>query len=388
MKKRIIIILFLVLLLGVGSLVYLGQRKVRTEEIYYSGTIEARQANLSFQISGRVMEVYVEEGQSVEKDQYLADLDQAELAAHVEYSKANLELSARNLQQLELALDIYKKTLPVEVERAEAGVKALRANLNELEAGYRVQDIEKARLALSVAQSAMDVARKDKERYDKLFHDHIVSEKERDAVDLRYKTSVKEFEAAKESLDQLSEGFRQETIQTARARLLEGKALLKQAKNNLKKVDVNEKEVEAARARIRAAEASLKLAETQLEFTRIRAPFKGIITGRHIEPGEVVSPGREVLSLTDLSLVDLKIFVPETEIGKVKPGRRVDVKVDTFPDKIFNGKVSLISSEGEFTPKVIQTHKERVKLVYMVEVSIPNPLLELKPGMPADAWLR
>jgi len=120
----------------------------------------------------------------------------------------------------------------------------------------------------------------------------------------------------------------------------------------------------------------------------LKSPFSGILTSRNIEPGEVVTPGREVLSLSDLSIVELKIFVDETEIGKVKPGQRVKVKIDTFPDKIYTGTVSFISPEGEFTPKIIQTHKERVKLVYLVKISIPNPDVELKPGMPADAWLQ
>jgi HlyD family secretion protein len=94
------------------------------------------------------------------------------------------------------------------------------------------------------------------------------------------------------------------------------------------------------------------------------------------------------MSLADLSVVDLKIYVEETAIGRVKPGQKVDVRVDTFPDKVYAGAVSFISPEGEFTPKIIQTRKERVKLVYLVKVSIPNPGFELKSGMPADAWLR
>jgi HlyD family secretion protein len=125
-----------------------------------------------------------------------------------------------------------------------------------------------------------------------------------------------------------------------------------------------------------------------LQYTRLLAPYNGIITSRNVEPGEVVSPGREVLTMADLSTVDLKIFVDETEIGKVKPGQDVDVKIDTFPNKVYKGKVTFISPEGEFTPKIIQTKKERVKLVYLVKVSIPNPSFELKSGMPADAWLR
>jgi HlyD family secretion protein len=107
-----------------------------------------------------------------------------------------------------------------------------------------------------------------------------------------------------------------------------------------------------------------------------------------VEPGEVVSPGQEVLSLSDLSVVDLKIFVDETEIGKITPGQKVEVKIDTFPDKVYTGQVAFISPEGEFTPKIIQTRKERVKLVYLVKITLPNPNVELKSGMPADAWFR
>jgi HlyD family secretion protein len=120
----------------------------------------------------------------------------------------------------------------------------------------------------------------------------------------------------------------------------------------------------------------------------LKSPDDRVVTSRNIEPGETVTPGREVITISDLSRVDLKIFVDETEIGKVKQGQKVDVKVDTFPDKTYTGYVSFISPEGEFTPKIIQTKKERVKLVYLVKVSIDNPNLELKAGMPADAWLK
>ena len=98
--------------------------------------------------------------------------------------------------------------------------------------------------------------------------------------------------------------------------------------------------------------------------------------------------GREVLSVVDLSRVRLKIFVDETEIGHVKPDQKVSVRIDTFPDKRYTGRVAYISPESEFTPKIIQTHKERVKLVYLVKVALDNPQFELKPGMPADAWLQ
>jgi HlyD family secretion protein len=184
------------------------------------------------------------------------------------------------------------------------------------------------------------------------------------------------------------EGFRREEIDTARSRLAEGEAALRLSQSNLQKIQAAEQEVEAARAQMASANAALSVAEIQLARTELHAPYAGIILSRNVEPGEVVSPSQEVLSMADLSRVDLKVFVGETEIGKIKPGRPVDVKIDTFPDKTYTGRVAFISPQAEFTPKIIQTHKERVKLVYLVKVSIPNPDLELKSGMPADAWFR
>ena len=388
MKKRIVIIAFFFLLFGVGILVYLGQRNVQLRQLYYSGTIEAKHAELAFQVSGRIVDVLVDEGEFVEKDRILAVLDQSEYEARHEQAKANLERAVKNLQRAEMVLQVNKKTLPDEVARAEAGVQVLLAQLQELEAGYREQDIERARLAFLTSKDIMEEARKNKVRYERLFQKGTVSEKEWDARKLRYETAVKDFEKARETLAMLEEGVRKETIQTARARVAEGKAILEQAKSNLMKIDAAEKEVEAVSAQVKAAGSAVELAKILLAYTQLHAPFKGIITTRNVEPGEVVLPGREVMTLSDLSTVELKIFVDETEIGKIKPGQRVEVRVDTFPDKFYIGKVSFISPEGEFTPKIIQTHKERVKLVYLVKVSIPNQDLELKSGMPADAWFR
>ncbi len=388
MKKRVIIVIFAALLLGVGLLVFFGQRNVQRSELYYSGTIEAKKSELAFQLSGRVVRVLAEEGEGVEKEQLLAELDRSEFEARHEQADANLKASTKNLDRLELVLEITQRILPAEVERAEASVEALKAQLHELETGHRAQDIEQARLAYLEAKVTMEEARKDKERHDRLFREKIISEKERDMVALRHETTTKEYERAKEKYALIKEGFRKETIRTARARLAEGEAILNQARSNLKKIDAAKSDVEVARAQVQAARAALRLAETQLRYTQLKAPFKGVITSRNVEPGEVVVPGREILSLSDLSTVDLKIFVHETEIGKVKPGQEVEVRVDTFPNKAYRGKVSFISPEGEFTPKIIQTRKERVKLVYLVKVSIPNPHLELKSGMPADAWLR
>lgn len=335
MKKKVIIG-FAVLLMGVGLLVYFGQWQSQRGELYYSGTIEATQSHLSFQVGGRVVQVFAREGQAVEKGQVLVELETSELKARNEQAQANYESAVKNRQQLEAVLAIYEKTLPDDVVRAQANVTA--------------------------AKDVAEDARRNNERYSQLFSRGVVTEKERDAVKLNY--------------------------DTAKARLVEAQASLQQARSNLARIEVTKREIGATEATAKAAKAAVDQTGIQLNYARVLAPYAGIITSRSVEPGEVLNVGREIMTLSDLSTVDLKIFVDETEIGKVKPGQSADVKVDTFPNRIFKGKVSFISPEGEFTPKIIQTRKERVKLVYLVKVSIPNPDFALKSGMPADAWLR
>lgn len=388
MKKRIVIILFLFLLVGVGYFVYVGQKDIQTEEHYYSGTIEATTSELSFQVNGRVTEVLVEEGERVEKGQPLARLDQATYQAHRDQALASLDMARKNLRKMETVLDLYSATLPTEVARAESGVAVIRSQLKELEAGYRKQEVERARLAYLAARDVMEEAARDKVRYDRLYEKKIISEKSRDEMALKYDIASRDLQRAKETLDMLQEGIRKETIQTARARLAEGEAILRQAKANLKKIETAQKDVEQARSQVEVALSTVSLADINLDYTVLRAPFAGTLTSRNVEPGEVVTSGREVLTLADLSTVYLKIFVGERDLGEVKTGQAAEVRTDTFPDKIYEGSVSFISPQGEFTPKIIQTHKERVKLVYLVKISIPNPEGELKSGMPADAWLQ
>jgi len=388
LKKRLLVIVFLLLLGGVAVLVYLGQREERRGELYYSGTIEATQAELAFQVSGRVETIFKDEGARVERGDVLVELDRKEFLARRDQALAQLDRSIRSVHQVEALLELEESTLPAEVERAESSVAALEARLDELRAGYRTQEVEEARLALGSARVSMEKARKDKVRFDRLYMQGNVTEAEKDSADLRYETALKTYEQAKERLDLLREGFRKESIAAAEAKVAEGRAVSARAKAQLKKIDVTLRDLEAAQAQVKAAEAQLELAKIQLDRTRLPAPFSGIVVSCNVEPGEVVTPNRDVISLADLSKVELKIFVGETEIGNVKPGQKAEVKIDTFPDKVYEGRVTFISPEAEFTPKIIQTHKERVKLVYLVKISIPNPHLELKPGMPADAWLK
>ena len=378
--------LFFALFGGVVVFVYYGQWKEKTAELYYSGTIEATESNLAFRVSGRVARVLVDDGMAVKKGQVLAELDSREYLRQLDKARAAVEQAQNNVKRLESLLQLYRVVLPEKVKQAQAEVAALKAKVRELESGFRSQKIAQARRAVEAARLRLEDAKKDKIRFERLYKEKTATERQRDAAVLRYKTALKEYQKAKEALSLLEEGYRKESIVAARAKLRAAQAALEQAKGNLKKIDITATELEAAKAKLKEAQAAEKLASLYLEYTKLKAPFDGIITSRDVEPGEVVNPAREVMSMADLSTVKLKIFVGEPEIGKVRRGQKVKVKTDTFPNKIYEGRVSYISPEAEFTPKIIQTHKERVKLVYLVKVTIKNPNLELKPGMPADAW--
>ena len=335
MKKKIIIIAFIIFFIGVGAFVYFGQRSNQQKELSYSGTIETTQAKLSFQVPGRVALVSIQEGQPVKKNQIIAELDRAEFASRSDQARANLDRAQKAKLQLETVLNISTKTLPAEVARATANVAGVQDTLKDAEKNYK--------------------------RYEDLFSKGVVTEKERDSVKLVYEVT--------------------------KSRLTESESVLKLAQGNLTKIEAAKQDIETSMAQINASKAALNQASIQFGYTQLKSPMDGIVTSRNIEPGETVNAGREVITISDLSRVDLKIFVDETEIGKIKPNQKVEVRVDTFPGKSYAGYVSFISPEGEFTPKIIQTKKERVKLVYLVKVSIVNSSFELKAGMPADALL-
>jgi HlyD family secretion protein len=149
-----------------------------------------------------------------------------------------------------------------------------------------------------------------------------------------------------------------------------------------------ERQVELARASIRSAQENLKMSQIVLGYTVLNAPFSGVIEVRQAELGEIMVPGTPVVTLADLDHVWLRAYINETDIGKVRYGQAATVTTDTYPGKKYTGRVSFISSNAEFTPKSVETHAERVTLVYRIRIDIDNPSHELVPGMPADATLQ
>ena len=293
-------------------------------EIKLSGNIEAHESEVSFKVSGRVVDLPVEEGQTLKAGQLIARLDSDDYRQQVAIDEAALQVRDR---QLQLAL-----------------------------AGNRHQDIEAARQSVEDARADLAQKQQDFERFDALYKRDEISAQTRDQA----LTNVTRAKATLVRLEQMYnmmlEGTRKEEIAVDRASTVQ-------------------------------ASQNLGMSRIRLSYTTLTAPFDGVILVRQAELGEIATMGTPVVTLADLDHIWVRVYLPETDLGRVRWGQDVAVRTDTFPGKTYRGKISFISSEAEFTPKSVQTEKERVTLVYRLKVDVENPNHELKPGMPADVFI-
>ncbi|MEW6325994.1 MAG: efflux RND transporter periplasmic adaptor subunit [Thermodesulfobacteriota bacterium] len=324
-KGRLIFALAAGIAIVLAAVILYSNNKEDGNFIKLSGNIEATEVAISFKIPGRLVERRFDEGQWVEKGAVVACLDDTDLKHQVAVARANLA--------------------------------AMQARLKELLAGSRTQEIKQAEAALKQAEAEMQNKERDLNRLLPLYEAGIASKKARDDAATAYKISQEAYQKARENYALVKEGPRKEDI-------------------------------EAARAQVALAEASLKLAETNLSYATVYAPIPGVVLSKAAEPGEVLSPGRPVLTLGDIGYVWLRAYIDEKDLGKVKWGQEALVTTDSYPGKVYKGRVSFISSQAEFTPKTVQTEKERVTLVYRVKVDLDNQDRELKPGMIADCRIR
>lgn len=322
MKKKIFLIVG-ILVVAIAVIVVVSHLRDRKDDnvMVLSGNVEVTEANIGFKIPGRLAERPVDEGQRVKKDDLLARLDGAEPENIVRQNRAALE---------------------------EAETR-----LAELKAGSRKQEVGQAAANVDAHEAELLRVRKDYERAELLYKNGAISAAQYDAAKSSYDSRAAMVKNAREALSLVKEGPRKEDIRMAEHRV----------------------------AQLRAA---LATSEERLKDTVLYAPFEGVILRKNAELGETVAQGTPVFILGDLDNPWIKVYVKEDKLGLVKPGQKAKVTTDTFKGKSYEGAVSYVSSEAEFTPKTVQTQEERVKLVFGVKVSVKNDNWELKPGMPAD----
>jgi HlyD family secretion protein len=352
----------------------LGRSRNEGKVIRVSGNVEVIDAELSFKIPGRVEARLVDEGETVSTGQTVALLDSKELSQQVSLSRAEVQAARAALAELEAG------SRPEEIAQAQAAAEQAKSRWQELEAGSRPQEVAAAEAAYRSATADAKRLADDFQRYSGLYQKQLVSTQQYDAAQTSSQMAQAREREAKEQLDLVKEGPRKEQIEQARAAYAQAQERYALVKKGPRREDIDQ-----ARARLEQARQSLAVAETRRGYATLVAPMSGVVLSKSIEPGEYVSAGTPIVTVADLENLWLRAYVNETDLGRVKLGQRARVTTDTYPDKVYEGRVSFISSQAEFTPKSVQTEKVRVKLVYRVKVDIKNPNLELKPGMPADA---
>jgi HlyD family secretion protein len=273
--KKYLAIVIIGIVISAGALTYYFMVKGTSSGniIKVSGNIEATEVRLSFQVAGKIKELFVDEGDYINTDQAVALLDSDELTKIREQAQANLE---------------------------------------QARSDYILREREYA-------------------RYNSLLKEDAVSIQDRDV-----------------------------------------------AQNNF----------ESAKAKLNASQKTLELATIRLNYANLKSPTEGFVIVKSAEAGEVVQTGSTVFIVADLNDIWLTAYISETDLGRVRLNQNVDVKTDSYPNKVYAGRISFISEEAEFTPKFIQTTEERVKLVYRIKIKVKNPNFELKPGMPADSYIK
>jgi len=321
--NRKIILVFIILVAAAAAVFFLVKRAPRnTDELKVSGTMEVTSVELSFKVGGRLIQRLVDEGQMVTTGQLVARLEDDELKD---------ERSVRSADQ-----------------------RAAKAGLADLQAGSRREEIAQGEAALARMKADAERLAKDAVRVENLYKREVVPLKDLEAARAGRDTSAAAVREAEERLRLLRIGPRPDAVQERRARA-------------------------------DAAGAGLSLAETRLAQSSLTSPLAGLVLAKHAEPGEMLAPGAPVVTVGKMDEIWLRAYIPESELGRVKVGQTARVSVDSWPGRVFDGRISFISPQSEFTPKNVQTEKERVKLVYRIKITLANPKMELKPGMPADA---
>lgn len=290
-----------------------------------SGTIEATEVVISAQTAGRVQRIFKDEGSKINSGDTLLTID--------------------------------KESLELQLKQAQAASDIAKAQYDLIVKGARREDVAQAAEGLKQAEANFNLAQADKERMSNLFEQQAITKKQYEDVIAHFDIAQAQLNSAKENFAKIKNIARPEEIA--------------QAKANYEK-----------------AEAAIGLIEKSLRDCSVTSPINGYVVKKFVEEGETVSMMSSLVKVSDLSNVELSIYVAETDLGKVKLGQKAEVTVDSFEEKIFEGEVIFISPEAEFTPKNIQTKDERTKLVFEVKIKISNPKFELKPGMPADAVIK
>lgn len=388
-----------------------GQEKAEEEDVLLaSGSIEGEAVSIVTEFGGLIAGVYAGEGDPVRSGQVLVKLDESVLAAQVAQAEAAVEVAEANVAAVQAG------SHPAEITVARASLHQAIAQRNaartswedlqtildrpqEIEAqlieAETAADLDAAQVEQAEAELALAILEQDQykaqgtleEKRLYAIHGYRVEAAEAALDGARAKLAgAKETVAALEALRTYPLAVVSQVHGAeAQFNIVAAGVGVAAARLDELQAGASPEEVAVAEAQVSQARAAGALLRAQIEKMTLRSPVDGVVTSCSVHAGEPAVSGMTLLTVAMLDQVTLTIYIPEDELNRVYLGQRVEVLVDSFPDQRFEGLVSYISQEAEFTPKNVQTQEARVNMVFAVKVRLANPEHLLKPGMPADA---
>ena len=328
-----------------------------------SGTVEARNIRVGSKVGGRIDKVLVREGDAVEAGQVLISFDDKELQASLAQSRANAVKAERGFR-------------PEEIAEARAAAAQAKAEYEQRRNGYRQEDIDAAGADLDRATADEVRTRLDFQRYDSLAQKDLVSKQQRDTAEANWKMAAALKQNAQHKLDELKRGYRPEEIASAEARYHQTQATLEKFEHGSRSED------------IAAARGALAYDEARYRERQVVAPSAATVEVLDARPGDLIAPNTPIATLLERDQIYVRIYIPETEIGRVHVGQKAEIRVDSFPNQTFSGSVEQINQQAEFLPRNVQTREERVHQVFGVKVRIEDSSHRVLAGMAADVKLK
>lgn len=371
MRRLVSFIGLVVIGVTVGLAIWLSRQTHVSREIVLYGNVDLRQVELPFNNSERIREILVEEGDRVSQGQVVARLDTSRLEPLARQAEALVEAQQRIVAKLESG------SRPQEIEQAKALATALRHVVDKLRTGSRPEEIAQAEANLRFAAAERDNTQHKFQRVKSLLETRAVSQEEFDNASAALKTAEARLSVTQKALELVRAGPRHEDVAEAESRLAAQEQLL-----SLVIAGPRQEEIDEAKARLAAAQAQWMALRQQLQDAELVSPIDAIVRSRILEPGEMASPQKPVLSLAVDRPKWVRAYVNERQLGLIRSGMAASVLVDSFPGTSFEGWLGFISPMAEFTPKPIQTEELRTSLVYEVRIFVPDPDDSLRLGMP------
>ncbi|HUL15099.1 MAG TPA: HlyD family efflux transporter periplasmic adaptor subunit [Terriglobales bacterium] len=334
----------------------------RDNSLRASGTVEARDIQVGSEVGGRIDKVLVQEGDTVQPGQEIVIFDDKELTASLDEARADAIKMERG----------YRKE---DIAQARAAVAQAKADYELKKNGYRKEDVLAAQAAFDSATADETRTRLDFERYDSLAKKDLVSRQQRDTAEANWKMALAQKDSAAQKLKQMHQGYRPEEIAAADAQLRQAEATLDKYERGNRPED------------IAAAKASLAYQEARFRERRVLAPAAATVEVLDVRPGDLIAPNAPVATLLERDELYVRVYIPETEIGRVRLGQKAEMRVDSFPNEVFHGTVEQINQQAEFLPRNVQTRDDRVHQVFGVKVRVDDPSHRIRAGMAADVKL-